>query len=71
MKNENDILLMNNIISDLGYTGVGDRNSKRKTFFTKALPKVAGDIQKKLSRKLQTTLMIYKEKELKLSSHLT
>ena len=35
MKNENDILTMYNIIRDLGYTGVGDRDSKRKTFFTK------------------------------------
>ena len=27
MKNENDILMMNNIINDLGYTGDGDRDS--------------------------------------------
>ena len=39
MKNENDILMMNNIIRDLGYTGREDRDSKRKTFFTKTLPK--------------------------------
>ena len=25
MKNENDILMMNNIIEDLGYTGIGDK----------------------------------------------
>ena len=30
MKNENDILMMNNNIKDLGYTGDGDRNSKKK-----------------------------------------
>ena len=35
MKDENDIFLMYNIIRDLGYTGTGDRDSKRKTFFTK------------------------------------
>ena len=35
MKNENDILIMNIFIRDLGYTGRGDRDSKRKTFFTK------------------------------------
>ena len=34
MKNENDILMMNNIVRDLGYTGVRDRESKRKVFFT-------------------------------------
>ena len=28
MKNESDILMMNNIKNDLGYTGVGDRDSK-------------------------------------------
>ena len=35
MKDENDILMMYNIIRDLGYTGDSDRDSKRKTFFTK------------------------------------
>ena len=38
MKNENDILMMNNIIRDLGYTGDGDRDSKQKKFFTIKLP---------------------------------
>ena len=47
MKNENDILMMNNIIRDLGYTGVGDRKSNRKTFFTIELAKVSGEIQNK------------------------
>ena len=45
------------------YTGVGDRDSKRKTFLTITLPKLVNDIQKKLLKKLQTTLMIYKNKE--------
>ena len=45
MKNESDILMMNNIIRDLGYTGRGDRDSKRKTFFLKKLPKLVNDIQ--------------------------
>ena len=47
MKNENDILMMYNIIRDIGYDGVGDRDSKRKTFFTKKLPKLVDEIQKK------------------------
>ena len=34
MKNENDILMLNNLINDLGYTGVGDKPSKRKILFT-------------------------------------
>ena len=39
MKNENDILMMNNILSHVKYTGIGDRTSNRKTFFTIELPK--------------------------------
>ena len=45
MKNESDILMMNNIKNDLGYTGVGDRDSKRKTFLTITLPKLVEKIQ--------------------------
>ena len=47
MKDENDILMMYNIIKDIGYNGIGDRDSKRKTFFTKKLPKLVEDIQNK------------------------
>ena len=47
MKDENDILMMFNIIRDLGYNGIGDRDSKRKIFFTKKLPKLVEDIQNK------------------------
>ena len=47
MKDENDILMMYNIIRDIGYNGIGDRDSKRKTFFTKKLPKLVDDIQNK------------------------
>ena len=47
MKDENDILMMYNIIRDLGYTGDGDRDSKRKIFFNKKLPKLVEDIQNK------------------------
>ena len=32
MKNENDILMMNIIIGDLGYTGIGHKKSKRNIF---------------------------------------
>ena len=35
MKIENDILMMNNIVRDLGYTDVKGRYSKRKNFFHK------------------------------------
>ena len=45
MKDENDILRMYNIIRDLGYNGTGDRDSKRKIFFTKKLPKLVEDNQ--------------------------
>ena len=47
MENENHILMMNNIIRDLGYTGEGDRKSNRKTFFTTMLPKLVEEIQNK------------------------
>ena len=47
MKDENDILMMYNIIRDLGYNGTGDRDSKRKKFLTKLLPKLVEDIQNK------------------------
>ena len=45
MKNENDILMLNNIINDLGYTGRGDIKSKRKIFLTEKLPRLVEDIQ--------------------------
>ena len=44
-KNGNDILMMNNIIKDLGYTGIGDYSSKRKTFLTKTLPRLVEEVQ--------------------------
>ena len=47
MKDENDILMMYNIIRDFGYTGDGDRDSNRKTFFLKKLPKLVEEIQNK------------------------
>ena len=46
-KNENDILMLDNIINDLGYTGIEHRDSKRKTFFTQTLPKLVEEIQNK------------------------
>ena len=45
MKNENDILMLNNIIRDLGYTAVGDIKSKRKIFLTESLPNLVEEIQ--------------------------
>ena len=47
MKVQSDILMMDNIIRDLGYTGIGDRGSNRKTFFTKLLPKIVDEYQNK------------------------
>ena len=47
MKSENDILMMYNIMRDLGYTGMGDKPSKRKTFFTTKLPELVEEIQTK------------------------
>ena len=39
--------MMYNILRYLGYTGAGDRSSKRKTFSTKTLPKKVEEIQNK------------------------
>ena len=47
MKNKADILMMKNIKSDLGYTGLRDYPSKRKTFLTKTLPRLVEKIQNK------------------------
>ena len=47
VKNESDILMMNNIIKDLGYTGDEDKPSKRRTFLTITLPKLVDEIQNK------------------------
>ena len=47
MKYEYDILMTNNIIRDLVYTGIGDRQSNRKTFFTKTLPHLVKKNQNK------------------------
>ena len=52
MKNENDILMMYNIINDLGYTGIRDRPSKRKKFFTITLPRLVEDIQNRTFEEL-------------------
>ena len=47
MKSENDILMMNNILRDVKYTGIGDKITNRKTFFTITLPKLVEEIQNK------------------------
>ena len=54
-KNESDILLMNIIIRDLGYTGDKDRDSKRKQFFTKTLPKLVEEIQNRTFEEITDT----------------
>ena len=45
LKNENDILMLYNIIKDLGYTGRVDIKSKRKIFLTEKFPKLVEEIQ--------------------------
>ena len=47
MKRAKDILMMNKIVNDLGYTGVGDKKLYRKTFLTITLPKSVDEIQNK------------------------
>ena len=39
--------MLYNIVSDIGYTGIGDNKSKRKIFLTEKLPKLVEDIQNK------------------------
>ena len=63
MKTESDILMMKIIINDSGYTSTGDRDSRRKTVFTKTLPKLVEEIQNKTFAEIQMTLMIYNEME--------
>ena len=46
---ENEVLMMYNIKRDLGYNGIGDRDSKRKIIFTTKLPKLGNDIQTETS----------------------
>ena len=52
MENEYDILMMNNIIRDLVYTGIGDRQSNRKTFFRITLPQLVEKNQNKTFDKI-------------------
>ena len=52
MKNENDILMLNNFIRDLEFTGIGHYTSKRKTFLTITLPKLVEEIQKRTFQEL-------------------
>ena len=47
VQNEDDILTMFNVIKDLGYTVRRDRDSKRKTFFTKTFPNSVDEFQNK------------------------
>ena len=44
MKNDNGFLMLYNILKDLGYAGVKDRPSNRKSFFTIDLPKRVSEI---------------------------
>ena len=51
-KDESEILMMNIIVTDLGYTGIGDRRPNRKTFFTITLPKLVDVNQNKTFDKI-------------------
>ena len=45
LKSESDILMLYNIVNDIGYTGIGDTKSKRKMFLTEKLLKLVEEIQ--------------------------
>ena len=45
--NEIDILMLNSILRDVSYTGIRDKKSNRKTFFTETLTKLVEEIQNK------------------------
>ena len=45
LKNEDDILMLYNIMRDIGYTGIGDYPSKRVIFLKTKLPKLVEEIQ--------------------------
>ena len=42
---DRDILACNNIIKDIGYTGFGDKSSRRKTFIIEHLPEKNAEIE--------------------------
>ena len=71
MKDEKDILMMNNIIRVLGYTGIGDKYSKGKTFLTETLPKLVEGIQIKTFDEILDDSDVLDRQRLKLSYHLT
>ena len=48
MKRASDILMMNNIKNDLGYTGVVDKKTNRKTFLTITLSKLVDEVQNRI-----------------------
>ena len=45
MNNDNDFLTLYHILKDVKYTGIRDRPSNRKHFFTETLPKKVSEIQ--------------------------
>ena len=65
MKKDGDILMINNIINDIGYTGIGDKKSKRENFLLIDLLKL---LQLNLELWTKKNLMIYLVKEQKLLS---
>ena len=55
LKDETDILMLYNILRDIGYTGIGDIKSKRKIFLTEKLPKLVEEIQNKTFEEIEDT----------------
>ena len=47
MKKDSDILMMNNIINDIGYTGDVNKKAKRENFLLIGLPKKVAEIENK------------------------
>ena len=71
MKNENDILMMNIIVRYLGYTGVGDRPSNRKTFLTITLSKLVEEIRNKTFEEIRDISDNLEGQGIKKTYHLT
>ena len=45
MKNDTDVLVFNNTLKNVGFTGVGDRYSKREAFIVKELHRTDAEIE--------------------------
>ena len=57
MKNDTDVLVFNNNIKNVGFTGVGDRYSKRKAFLIEELPPAVADVETTFSNEDESDLL--------------